>query len=201
MIPISATDIVNLALDILNTQTISDVEAPGSDEIAATMNRWYDVVRQSLLEEIPWNFASSRKAIPLSATAPQSTYDDAYILPNKFLSLIFIDDESKPLSYWDYTIENGCIYIDNDSESSLNIGYHIDETDVTKYSAKFKIYLATSLAAYTASRLTGLSTVAKALQELAKIEGYKAKAHNGKNNPPRGYYKSRMIASRETYMG
>jgi len=61
----SKTDIVNLALDIIKTENINDVEIPGSDKAAVVMNRWYDDVRQDALEGFPWNFATKKANIPL----------------------------------------------------------------------------------------------------------------------------------------
>ena len=117
----SSTDIVNLALDILKTENISDVEMPADDDIAAVMNRWYDDIRQNALEGFPWVFATKRAELPLNATAPAFGYDDAYVLPNDYLSLAFISDEYIPLSQWDYTIENGQILIDNGGGASLEV--------------------------------------------------------------------------------
>ena len=83
----SKTGIVNLALDIIKTETINDVEVPDGNKIAEVAERWYDDVRQNALGGFPWNFATTRKSIPLNAAAPTFGFDDAYKLPNNYLSL------------------------------------------------------------------------------------------------------------------
>ena len=73
----SKTDIVNLALDVIKTENVNNVEVPGDDKAAVIANRWYDSVRQEALEGFPWVFATKRKAIPLDSTAPDFGFDDA----------------------------------------------------------------------------------------------------------------------------
>jgi len=119
----SKTDIVNLSLDIIKTENINNVEVPGDSKAAVVANRWYDDVRQEALESFPWNFATTRGAIPLNAAAPAFGFDDAYVLPNDYLSLSFIKYWDFPLSKWNYVIEDGNLYIDNSGAESLNIGY------------------------------------------------------------------------------
>ena len=94
----SKTDIVNLALDVIKTENINNVEIPGTDKAAEVANRWYDDVRQKALEGFPWNFATKRQAILLNATAPDFGFDDAYVLPADYLSLNFIMYWYLPLS-------------------------------------------------------------------------------------------------------
>ena len=192
----SSTDIVNLALDILKTENISDVEMPADDDIAAVMNRWYDDIRQNALEGFPWVFATKRAELPLNATAPAFGYDDAYVLPNDYLSLAFISDEYIPLSQWDYTIENGQILIDNGGGASLEVGYIYDVTNAGKFSPSFKLYLAYLLAYHTVAKLVGNTSVIGWVQKALQREEIQAKAKNGRNNPPKGYRRVEMLSAR-----
>ena len=197
----SKTDIVNLALDIIKSQNVNDVEMPGDDKSAVIANRWYDDVRQSALEGYPWNFATTRASIPLSATAPSFGFDDAYTLPNNYLSLNFIKYWYLPLSQWDYVIENGHIYIDNDGAASLDIGYTFDQIVTVKYSPSFKIYLAYCLAEKIVYKLTGNVNLQTRITNGKKTAQLEAKAKNGKANPPVAYRQSRMLNGRRTFGG
>ena len=197
----SATDIVNLALDIIKTENINDVAVPGDDKQAVVANRWYDDVRQNALEGFPWNFASTRSAIPLSATDPTFGFDDAYTLPNDYISLSFIKYWDYPLSKWNYMIENGKIYIDNDGAASLQVGYVYDLTQTAKFSPSFKIYLAYALAEKIVYKLTGNATLLTRVTAGKQTAQLEAKAKNGKANPPVAYRQSRMLNGRRIYGG
>ena len=197
----SATDIVNLALDVIKTENINDVEIPGDDKAAAVANRWYDDVRQVALEGFPWVFASTRSAIPLNAAAPDFGFDDAYVLPNNYLSLNFIKYWDFPLSKWNYVIEDGNLYIDNSGAESLNIGYTFDQTVTVKYSSSFKMYLAYSLAEKIVYKLTGNAGLLGRITTGRKTEQVNAKAVNGKVNPPVAYRQSKLLEGRRVYGG
>lgn len=197
----SKTDIVNLTLDIIKTENINDVEIPAGDKIAVVANRWFDDVLANCLEGFPWNFAATRKAIPLSGTDPLFGFDDAYVLPSNYLSLNWIKYWDYPLSKWSYMVEDGKIYIDNGGASSLNIGYTYFNVTVAKYSPSFKIYLAYALAERVVYKLTGNANLQTRLQRGKQTEMVNAKAKNGKANPPVAYRESKMLNARRTYGG
>lgn len=197
--PLSSTDTSNLALDIIKTENVENIEFPEDDQVAVVMNRWWDVTRRTCLEGFPWVFAAKRAAILLDATAPDFGYEDRYPLPNDFLSLNFIDDESLPLSEWDYTIEDGYILINNGGAESLNIGYTFDQTSVVKYSAAFQLYLAHQLAYFTVFKLSGNNPLTTRIQGLLKPAQTHAKAVNGLLNPPKIYRESHMHRARKRY--
>jgi len=195
------TDIVNLAFDIIKTENINDVEVPGDDKAAVVADRWYDDLRQTALEGFPWVFASTRKAIPLNATAPDFGFDDAYVLPADYISLSFIKYWDYPLSKWNYMIENGNLYIDNGGAESLDIGYVFDQTEVTKFSPSFKIYFAYCIAEKIVFKLTGNVALQKRVQDGKKVAQVEAKANNGKVNPPVAYRQSKLLQGRRLYGG
>jgi len=197
----SKTDIVNLALDVIKTENINNVEIPGTDKAAEVANRWYDDVRQKALEGFPWNFATKREAIPLNAAAPDFGFDDAYVLPSDYLSLNFIKYWYLPLSQWSYVIESGNIYMDNSGAESLNIGYTFDQTLTVKFSPSFKIYLAYCLAEKIVFKLTGNVNLLTRVTAGKKAEELNAKATNGKANPPVAYRSSRMLNGRRVFGG
>ena len=197
----SKTDIVNLTLDLIKTENINDVEIPGDSKAAVVLNRWYDDVRQAVLEGFPWNFATTRSAIPLNATEPSFGFDDAYVLPNDYISLTFIKFWDYPLSQWNYVIENGNIYMDNSGAESLNIGYVSNAIETAKFSPSFKIFFAYSLADKTVFKLTGNVALAGRITTAMKTAEINAKAKNGKANPPIAFRQSKMLNGRRVYGG
>ncbi len=199
--PVAPTEIANLCLDIIKTNTIEDIEMVSGDPAAEVMNRWYDVSKRKCLEGFPWNFASTRRAIALVSPAPAFGYTDKYQLPNDFVSLNWITDESLPLSQYNYTIEEDYILLNNSGAQSLKIGYVKDTDEVIHYTAHFKLYLAHQLAAFTAFKLTGQIATAKAIQALLQPMRLEAQAVNGLMNPPKAYRKSAMVRGRERFRG
>jgi len=197
----SKTDIVNLALDVIKTENINDVEIPGFDKAAKVANRWYDDIRQLCLEGFPWVFATKKAAIPLDSTDPSFDFDDAYVLPNDYLSLNYIKYWDYPLSQWNYTIEDGRVEMDNGAAESLNIGYTFDQTETVKFSPSFKIYLAYALAEKIVFKLTGNVALLGRVKEGKKVAQLEAKANNGKANPPVAFRQSKMLNGRRVYGG
>jgi len=133
--PVTPVEVANLTLDVIKTENVENIEDVSGDEIAAVINRWWDVSRRKCLEGFPWYFASARKSIQLVSPAPDFGYTDQYRLPNGFVGLNFITDESLPLSKWDYTIEGDYLLINNSGAASLNIGYVKDTTNVSNCSS------------------------------------------------------------------
>lgn len=197
----ASTDIVNLTLDIIKTENINDVVIPGDNKIAAVANRWYDDIRQAILEGFPWNFAMKWAAIPLNATSPPFEFPDAYVFPNDYLSLSFIKDWSVPLSKWNYVIVGKEMYIDNGGADTLQIGYTYDLLEVVKFSPSFKIFFAYALAERIAYKLTGNASLLTRVINGRKDAELNAKAKNGKANPPVAFRQSKMLGARRIYGG
>lgn len=198
---VAPTEIVNLTLDLIKTENINDITIPDDDKISAVCARWWDDTRQECQEGFPWVFSSTRAAIPLNATAPDFGFTDAYVLPNGYLSLNFINYQHIPLSQWNYTIEDGNIHIDNGKAERLNIGYVFDQTDVSKWSPSFKFFVAASFGEKVAYKLTGNAGLQKRMSEAKQREQINAQAKNGKVNPPIAYRQSRMLNARRIFGG
>lgn len=197
--PTTPTEIANLALDLIKTENIQDVVMTKGDEIAVVMGRWYDICKRACLEGFPWNFASDRKAIPLSSPAPTFGYTDSYDLPDNFVSLNFIECDNIPLSQWDYTIEKNKILINNSGAVSLNIGYVFNSDDIAKWTSAFKLYVAYQLVFFTVFKLTGQNAIATRLEGKISPIRMNAKAINGLANPPKAYRQSVMITARRRF--
>lgn len=82
----TATDICNLALDILKEAPISSID--DQRPVAMWCKRNFAVSRDSLLVRADWNFALKRASLPADLTPPAFGWDLAYTLPSDCLRLI-----------------------------------------------------------------------------------------------------------------
>lgn len=133
--PIAPVNIVNLALDLLKQEGATDIDTPRTP-VEVIASRWYDMVRRSTLRLHPWNFACTRTTLARSSTAPSFGYTDAYNLPNNYIRLVSIGDDSIDEIRRRYEIENAQLIINNDGES-INIRYIYDCTNVPRFDPLF----------------------------------------------------------------
>ncbi len=120
--PNSSVDICRLALDLLKqTAVVSNIVNPTTTE-EKVCARWYDATRRALLRKHFWVFARSRAAISRDSETPPFGYADAYKLPNDFLRLHFIGDDTLNNYVKDYEIEGRQILLNYSNATSLNIG-------------------------------------------------------------------------------
>ena len=92
------------------------------------------------------------------------------------------------------------LLIDNDAETSLNIGYVYDLTDVSIMPATFQIHLATEMAFAVVQKLCTGAIVSRTAGKVLPAR-LAAQAANGKSNPPKKYQQSSMITGRRRYQG
>ena len=139
----SATEIVNLALGRLGEPPVSDITDTEVKAARAGL-RWYEVSRDAVLEEAPWNFAQTRATLIQDATAPLTDWDYRYAAPTDMLVLRLVN--GYPTSYAStlYQLEKGFILTDEDA---VNILYTARITDVAQYPPSFVRALSFLLAA------------------------------------------------------
>lgn len=198
----SSTDIGNLALDLLSAGTVSDIENP-SNSTEDILNRWYDQVRRKCLREHPWNFATTRKILSASATAPAFGYAKAFPLPSDFLRLLYVStdvatDRETILPTSAYQMESNNILITNTygDSTSLKIVYIKDVTTVSDMDPLFIEYLAHDLAISVAYKVTESNTNVQRIAELARMKKDMARAIDGQERPPTRVERSRGINAR-----
>ncbi len=195
--PTSSVEICKLALDLLKQTSVvvSITEPTTTEEIRCA--RWYDATRRALLRRHFWVFARARRAIPRDAEAPDFGYADAYNLPNDYLRLRFIGDDTLNNYKRDYEIEGVQLLLNNSGATSVNIGYIRDETQVSKFDSLFVILLAVELAANMAYSFTGKNTVIERLMVILKNVRAEAKSVNGQDRPPRRIESSKFRNARK----
>lgn len=187
----SPVDICKLALDLLKqTSIITNVTDNPTTEEEITCARWYDDTRRALLRKHYWLFARTRVAISRDSTTPPFGYSDAYNLPNDYLRLHFIGDDSINDYETSYEIEGGQILLNNSGATSLNIGYVRDIITVSNFDSLFVILLAAELASNMAYKFTAKNTVIERLETLLEVKRAEAKAVNGQDRPPKRVQRS-----------
>ncbi len=139
----SDVEIVNAALVKIGEQAILSFADPSEPARLAT--RTFAELRDALLREAPWNFASKRAELAAEVTAPVWGFALSYPLPTDFLRLIEINNPGR----YPFRIEQNRIINDADSME-----------------AAFRDALAARLALEWAERLTGTTTM---VQQLAMI--------------------------------
>jgi hypothetical protein len=189
--PTSSVAICRLALDLLNSQGVENIEAPTST-IETLCARWYDVTRMKLLESANWVFAQNSEAIPRGGTPTIARYADYYVFPNNYLKLTAIKDWDYPLQKWDYRIEGKKLLINNAGGSSIDTFFIQDFEDVSTFPGYFSNLLAAELALSVAVKLTSKPSLLTFLSEYIKELRRVAYGSNGQVQPPRRFELSKI---------
>lgn len=179
--PTSEVALCNMALDYLNEQPISSIDAPTS-KTAELCARWYHQKRIATLREHPWNFASTRAALPAAVIDIPFGYETAYALPNDFVRLVSIGDDF-----------NGVITNDSDE---LLIRYVYDLGNVSQFDPLFVEIFTLELAIAMASKLSRASDKKQELMDQLETVRSRAYAVDGQERPPSRISRSKWIARR-----
>lgn len=191
----SATDIGNLALDLLSGGIVQNIVTP-TTATESLLNRWYDVCRQKALREHPWHFATKRAVLASSATAPSFGYTKQFPLPSDFLRLLTVEsDENLIIPASEYQLEAGHILY-NAEGSSLKMRYIYDVTDVNAFDPIFVTFLSYELALAVAYKVTESNTNVQRVGELQKMHANLAKTISGQERPPTRVQRSSSITAR-----
>ena len=187
-------EIANHALIRLGCETISSLTA--ANKRARTINTFLSSVRNEVLEQYQWDFATKRATITNNGTTPTFGYDYEYNKPGDLLRIIEVYDPNtssfNPVnSYGDsysagqaYKIEGDKILSDMES---MDIVYIFQQDDGDSYSPTFDKVFYLTLAAevcFTLAQDKGLKEML--LGEAAKI-AQEARFSNAKGSAPRDY--------------
>lgn len=196
--PSSAVDICNLALDHLAQEAITSIDSP-TTPTETVCARWYHAVRRAVLRANVWNFASARVAISRDAASPAFGYADAYNLPNNFIRLSFIGNDSIMDYKRKYEVEGRQLLLNNSTATSLNIGYIYDITNVNKFDALFIDLLAIELAWRMSYKFAVKSTLRQAIKDLREDINLLARGIDGQERPPKRIERSKFKSARRGY--
>ena len=157
--------IFNLALTLLGQSSISDPN--GSGEAEQACRQVYDLCRQSLLEEHPWNFAVKRVALAPNSVAPAFGYTRSFDLPSDSLRIISFYNKTE-----EHREETGKILT---NAATLNLVYIYDLEDTALFSPMFVSLMAHDIALAAEYRVTGQTKMQNTLMEKRRQLLIKAK--------------------------
>jgi hypothetical protein len=156
------TDIANQALSRLGQPMISDIEENMPGAIACRTH--YEMVRDSLLRQHPWNFAASRAELTASATAPAFGWAYSYPLPSDGLRLLTLNGVQASKCSSEFVLEGGHL-LTNAGEAKITYVRRI--VDPTAFDPIFCEVLILRLAAALAVAITGSEEKRNQLEALA----------------------------------
>lgn len=183
----SVTQICNVALSRLgHKRPITNIDDDTSEE-GDQCRLHYPIVRKSMLRAHPWNFAIRRATLTQMTATPAFEYSYQYQMPNDYLKMVRTSFEALGWSTFDavalevwgrpqvpYRIEGSA---DNNgkrvllvSESSVQIEYVADVTDVSTWDSLFTDALIARLAAELCYPLTMKEQLTKALYDIASVK-------------------------------
>jgi hypothetical protein len=154
-------DIINSALSCIGERPTTSI-GTDSSERAKVADRRYNEVRNSLLRNHPWNFATRRFKTNAKKTTPVFGFDYAYDLPDGCLRILGTDNESY---VWQIeSDENGTLVLLTDRSDFPSVQYIYEVTDPTKFDSIFVQAFIYRLGSEFAQDLTGRSELSAKLQ-------------------------------------
>lgn len=196
----SKVEIGNLAL-----QKCGEIKIDNLDQdvkAARELITAWDMTRRSVLTMYNWNFAKRRARLAASSTSPLMGFNYQMPVPDKFLKLIGIyDDSDYQQNYTGTTIPYVTEATDSQrvilcDTSPLYITYVKDITDTAQFDPLFDQVMACHLALALAYPLsTSLDRIPQIEKELVTWEN-RAKLANAIQNAPEIYQASTWVDSR-----
>jgi len=154
---LTETDICNQALDILERSPLTDMDTDDTPE-----SRWFvrnfDTTRDAEVSEQRWRFAVARSTIAKDGSAPTFGWSYRYAVPADSLRVLEVrtggDIDGLPIQN---EIEQGFILCETDT--SIDVLYVKQITDVSTFPALFVDAFAAKLAMKAAHRFSGKATM------------------------------------------
>jgi hypothetical protein len=168
----SKVSIVNAALIKLGVGTISALtdDAPQ----ARIANLTFDDIRDDLLRDHLWSWATKRVSLAASATSPDWEFANAFTLPSDYLRLVAVNNPSK-YAYRIESTSDGRVIV-TDLPAPLEVSYVARITDVSQMDPKFREAFSARLAMEWAEPLTAVSKLAEDMARLYDMKLRAAKA-------------------------
>ena len=155
----SQVSICNLACTMMGAKPILSMDE--DTKTARIFRRIWDIVRDEVLRDHPWNFAIKRVILPQLSTAPAFGYAFAYELPADYIRLQFVGEDE--LDDVVYEVEGRTIVTD---EPICYLKYTSRVTDTGLFDTKFAAAMAAKLAVYSAWAITASPGMVKNMSDL-----------------------------------
>lgn len=175
----------------LGANTISSFGTETAEEEVA--GNLYASVRDGLLSEHPWSFATGQVTLAKLASSPLADYDYAYQLPSDFLRALSVGDSSTEAGRGvDYRIHERRIHTNMDGV----ILSYIFRPDESTFPPFFDTALIARLAAEFCMPLTENTSRTEVLFKLAEREMSKAKLTDAQQQTPQTFEDFTLINAR-----
>lgn len=171
--------IANWALSKIGADTITAFTEDSKEGRA--VNLLYEIIRDTVLRDNAWNFATRRRALARSTSSPEWGYSYKYQLPSDCLRVISIDGVDAS-----YKVEGRFLVTD---EEAINLLYIARITDPNEYTASFMDAFATRLAAELSYLITQSNSAAEQLTAQYDRKLAEAKVLDSKEDTPDDYYR------------
>lgn len=200
--PTSKNSICDMALSHMgNYGSVNDIDNPKESK-ETTFALWYDVTLQAALRLLIPNFATTRRVVSKKATSPEFGYAYAYEYPSDCLKVLGFGEIDKK-QFTDYNIEqgsDGAVELQTDElfEDGLELRFIINETDVAKFTADFKILFSIMLAINTCMPITQKKSIKDGLEATLPLKMSELSGVNAQENPPIRVSRSKFKEARYT---
>lgn len=128
---LSAVEICNRALNACGLNAITALDQ--GTETSELCRRLYGDLRDELIQDHPWNFATRRTALAALSTAPDWEWDYQYTMPTDCLRVLAVEDAGAGDESW--TVEGRQIL--TNSAAPLNIRYLTRDVSEIYFPPKF----------------------------------------------------------------
>lgn len=179
----SQVSICNQALGLLGANFITSLDDPTTEGELCRLN--YDAVRDAVLSEHNWTFATKWIIIPASADPPTGEYKNEFPIPPDVLTILTVGQDYSHQGDWQ--VESNAIRADT-ATCKCQVIYR--QEDPTKYSAMFIQALVARLAAELATTITESQGL---MRDFTELYARKVKAAIARDNQQG---RSRRIRSR-----
>ena len=152
----SKIKICNMALSLVGvSQKIDDIDEASKE--AQECNLWYDQVRDSVLRDASWGFASKYQTLVEASASPSADWDYQYRLPSDFLRATWLTDgerdDSTPIPYALGADSDGAGVIFTNQQSPVILKYVYVASDESRWPSDFVVAMAWALGAAIAGTL------------------------------------------------
>lgn len=141
------------------------------------MDGLYEGVRDELLRDCPWNFATRRDSLAADPTAPVYSWATAFAVPADLLYMVSTENNSA------YRLEDNMIL--SNVENSLKITYVRRVEDPTEFDSSFAETLAVKLSYEGALNITADLALQDRLFRDYNLSLIRAKKADGQEDDPR----------------
>ena len=194
----TVTSLCNAALAHLGQHRIVSIDevSPPAEEC----RRSWDITRDALLREFPWNFSIKRSVLTALVETPAFDWAYYYALPSDYLSTLEFNGVEGGTGRTNFEVEGGKLLTD---DTTAQLRYIAKVEDVSLWDSSFSEAFALRLAAKIAPTLTSSTTMPESLLARAAQAAVTAKGTDQAESRPRviteaqdsAYMKARCVGA------